>query len=488
MLVKNTFPHGTQYLEDAKKILGGDYSFQSTDIKRIDLGIYNDENFIVFKLLIAPIITQPGFQYKFTIEYSIKNSLGKKTLFSWNETEDFNIFPINTQMEINPLLCNKIILTLETNDPNCYFPTIGDIEYIDDLNGIPITDSANIENFTENNSLKVGNRNQEMFSMVLKDTPNQIITVLRNNEQYLTYAGEMSRHAFWINQASYPSISGIYFYDPIDNAIIVKKTDDFDCMIEYTTGIGCKAIVAIAAEQNGPMYDIDKESISMIHPDDIQKLKQDPVIPWNVINSKELQGGYQYFAPEYIDAVQEEFGQNSDPRLDPAYFGRGTKWIKVGNSPDSFEFNESGYRKYWMNEDSNGNILFVTNTWKTKARGYVTFYGPPNSIIPKGIRIIAPAKIKEKNMQTNEEINPFNQSLNLSIPNGGIKPATLSIELEMENDFNHPSSESRKMAVFRPHVMVYMRERTNYLGSTSWKDVGDGFGKNSEQTGSQYWS
>lgn len=509
--VKTTSPIGSEYVAIANSLLAGNIAVTSNVLRSMTLSLPNNDNFAVFNILIPPIDPSPlpDVTRTYRIDVRYKNSIVWKNIFKWRSDEVFNIFPLNDAMRTSPVICAEIRFSISSSseDDDLVFPSIVDIEYIGDLSGVPITSPPTIERFTTSNSFVVGDRPQYMFSMPLKDVPSKIIQVSRVPGEDavlepLVYQGEISRHAFYVAPERRIDISGSYFYDPIDNAVIVAKTtpsgslimNSFDCIVEYVPGIGCYADAAIEAVQQGPVFDVDKEAINTIHPDDIVKLSQDDVIPWAVINSDELQGGYQYFAAEYKDVVAEEVLERNpdikDPRLDPAYAGRGSRWIRIGSAPDSFPAEESDYRKYWMQEKSNGEIDIIDNIWVTKCRGYVRFFGPPNSIIPKGIRVIAPSKVKYRDPMTNDDILPNStaaSTLSPQIPNGGMKPAPLAIELSMTGDNAHPDTSSRKLAVFRPHVMVYLRERTRYLGSTNWKEVGDGYGESSEITGVPYW-
>jgi hypothetical protein len=73
------------------------------------------------------------------------------------------------------------------------------------------------------------------------------------------------------------------------------------------------------------------------------------------------------------------------------------------------------------------------------------------------------------------------------LPNGGMKPAPLILELKME-DSEHPTDKfARKTAAFRPHLLIYLRENTTFLGATNWKELGTGYGTSTEISGTPYW-
>lgn len=465
-------------------------------------------SFALFNILMPPpnFGDTPAEDAYITFSYQTQGSVVWRTLYSFDPNDEasaYNIVTINNNLKQRPLICAKFRVTIS----GASMPPLIDMKYIPDTTRLPITGPLSIENFTLSNAISIGNYPFKMWTMSLKNVPAKIdtVAVLQNDGSYktMTFGGELCRFVSWSANLgqTLEEVPDTFWYDAIDNAIMVARTDPtsgenlhetFSCSIEYVEKVGSSALVPIRAAVAGPAHDVDAEAISVIHEDDLDKLPQDDVLEWAVLNPEPLQGGYQYFEPEYKDVVVEETLANNpdiiDPRQDPGYGGRGTKWIKLGKMPDSFESDEENYQQYWYLDDTNE---IISGAWKTKARGYVKFYGPPNTIIPAGIRLIAPAYIRPIDPNTQEDMLPNTNSGNAlapKIPNGGIKPAPLVFELQMLSDEPHPGTGfSRKLVGFRPHVMVYLRERTKFTGATHWKELGEGYGESTEVTGRPYW-
>lgn len=491
------------------------------DQNYIIIGMDNNSRFAVFELLVNAEYIQ--YITHFEIDITTSDAVDNWTkIFKWLKQEN-HVFP--SFIFEQPIVCYKMKITCITDIPNAYenvFPGIG-IDYMSD--GLMITDPPLVdiyefipdkivnkapllkieENSTENNDNNQSEEKKPYLQLyqevwfTLKREAMKIYkvycpgsTIVFKNKDIpvidttivFQYAGTRSKY----EEGDEIDVFA-YKYDPVSeciifNALTFDGVESATIFCEYISGDGCKVTVPVEAVDFGPMFDVDVSTIISIHADDYAKLPQetdDNPISWQVINNTEMQGGYQYWNSSYVDAVHLAFKMNKDdPHAEMAYRGSGINFQKIGGAPDAFDKNVEDYRSLWVSDDNK----FVPGMWQTKARGYVTFIGPPNSIVPPGIRVFAPASVRNDNAMSG--------TTDLSaprIPNGGMLPAPLIVKLHTstKTDFPPDSGFYRKCAAFKPKVMIYLRERTKYNGATHWKDIGEGFGNESEITGVPYW-
>lgn len=234
--------------------------------------------------------------------------------------------------------------------------------------------------------------------------------------------------------------SGDSYFQYISEA----KLKDLLVSLVYCSGRGASVDLYIEAENTGPAYDIDPEAISTITDNGLSKLRNpseineefygttDKLIPYSVINKDELNGGY-------IRGVLPENGH--------AFFLNGPFTSPAG---------------------------ILNEAWKTKCRGILTLFGEPNIEINGDIEFCAPDFVTHIDPVTGEPLSngfKFTSGLdNTKKPNGGRKPASLMINMQIGgNAFLNPSGnendiEYRKKQVgFYPEIYVFLRERVDFL-------------------------
>lgn len=464
---------------------------------QVVLKMDDNSRFIIYQLLLNMTTSDTWESVK--VE-TLPNEDGYiwKPIFTW-QWDGEEDFPQAIVAEDDPLVTYGIRITITKVVESDTFPGIG-VDYAPAK--LMVTEPPTTDVYTVLEKKFVVKRFTEEIWFPIRYAATKIYDVYFVNAegfQSLTYKGHRSRYA-----EDTELQPGEYKYDPVMETVIVRA-DTFDRTLwrpdpdyevylfcDYVYGGGAKALVPIEAVEKGPMYDVDPGTIIRIHPDDYDKLPQEEgedALEWQVINDNELQGGYQYWNAEYIDLVAYRFDKErtgDGPGFHEGYRGSGIDFQKVGAAPDSFDKDVGDYRQFWIGPDGK----FVEGLWQTKVRGYVTFIGPPNKVVPTKIKVFAPKDVRYDNdFGQDDSITGAADALSPRIPNGGINPAPLVVKLNAStaNDFPDADHTRRKTAAFKPRLLVYLRERTKYVGSTHWKDVGEGYGVESEQTGVPYW-
>lgn len=482
---------------------------------QIVVGMEDDSRFAIFRFVInalmlpefsafrVEVITQPGIE-------------NWKVLFTWRADSGID-FPGTIVDDRDPLACYKLRITYTPINADGNFPGLG-IEYASPANMFTDPETTDTITVTYQRLVKkpdINSINNHEVWFPLKESPLKIYRVYYpfspalligpvgpDQLPYLDLEFHDFRSRYIEND---PIPAGKYSYDPVMETVIINAatflpdtyweedaTREVSIFCDYVTGSGCKALVPVEAVDVGPMFDVDIGTVVRIHPDDYVKLPQEndtAPIEWQVINDKEFQGGYQYWNAEYLDLVAYNFDKErttGEPGFNIGYRGSGVNFQKVGSAPDSFDKDVADYRQFWLGPDGQ----FVKGLWQTKTRGYVTFIGPPNKMVPKGIRTYAPSSVKySTGAVTDEATGDTADALAPRIPNGGMLPAPLILKLNVSTATQFPPTGAfyRKTAAFKPRILLYLRERVKYNGATHWKDVGDGFGASTEITGVPYW-